>query len=183
MDEAGKMDDPAESLDGDTGSAQIVLFCSDLNATLAFFTGQLGFRLDMIMPADAPRIAEVSGHGITLRLDASGDTPIASTPFALRLLDDHARWEHFGTRTLYGPDGVRVELIDCDMPLGIPVGARTFVISRAADHRAWSEGRAGMQYRDLIRGALAAVASPHTSAFRKAVKSRTTCTTTRSVFR
>lgn len=148
------MDNPAESLDGDTSRAQIVLSCSDLDATLAFFTGQLGFRLDMIMPADAPRIAAVSGHGITLRLETSGGAPIAGTPFTLRLLADHAHWERFGTRVLCGPDGMHVELVDHDAPPQIPEGVQTFVISRAADHRAWSEGRAGMQYRDLIPGRL-----------------------------
>lgn len=136
-----------------TTTTQILLRCSNLGAMLAF-TDRLGFRLDMIMPADAPRIAEVSGHGITLRLDASDGSPISETPFTLRLVDDHAQWAQFGTRTLHGPDGLRVDLIDRDAPLASPERTQTFVISHASDYRAWSAGRAGMQYRDLIPGRL-----------------------------
>lgn len=43
--------------------------CRDLDAALEAYSGELGFRLDMIVPADAPRRAQLSGHGITLRLE------------------------------------------------------------------------------------------------------------------
>jgi quercetin dioxygenase-like cupin family protein len=49
--------------------AQSVVPCSDLDVTLASYL-ERGYRLDMIMPADAPRIAVVSGHGQTFRLVA-----------------------------------------------------------------------------------------------------------------
>ncbi len=48
---------------------QVRLSCTDLDAALEFYSGELGFRLDMIMPADAPRMADLSGHGIVLRLE------------------------------------------------------------------------------------------------------------------
>ena len=48
--------------------------CDDLETAITFLTERLGFRLDMIMPADAPRTALVSGHGIVLRLQASAGT-------------------------------------------------------------------------------------------------------------
>lgn len=51
---------------------QAVLPCPDLAEAIEFFTNRLGFRLEMIVPADAPRAAVVSGHGISLRLE-SGD--------------------------------------------------------------------------------------------------------------
>jgi len=48
-------------IDTDTiAGAEIVLPCTDIKDTLDFFTGKLGFRIDMIYPADAPRIAIVS---------------------------------------------------------------------------------------------------------------------------
>jgi len=47
---------------------QVRLACTDLDAALEFYTGEAGFRLDMILPADAPRTAQLSGHGITLHL-------------------------------------------------------------------------------------------------------------------
>jgi quercetin dioxygenase-like cupin family protein len=51
-----------------SSAVQIVVTCSDLDAALAFHEG-LGFRLDMIMPADAPRLAVMSGHGVELEVD------------------------------------------------------------------------------------------------------------------
>ena len=43
--------------------------CGDLESALDFYTGQAGFRLDLIYPADAPRVAELSAYGIRLRLE------------------------------------------------------------------------------------------------------------------
>lgn len=57
------------------------LACTDLDAAVEAYTDELGFRLDMILPADAPRMAQLSGHGIALRLeclpgaDAAGAVP------------------------------------------------------------------------------------------------------------
>ncbi len=56
-----------------------VLPCPDLAEAIEFFTNRLGFRLDMIVPADAPRAALVSGHGISLRLE-SGEASEDLTP-------------------------------------------------------------------------------------------------------
>jgi quercetin dioxygenase-like cupin family protein len=62
-------------------SAQIVLPCPNLVEALDFFTGRLGFRIEMISPADSPRTAVVSGHGVTLRLEAEPDaTPAVDLP-------------------------------------------------------------------------------------------------------
>jgi len=94
-------------------SAQVVA-CADLDAAVALYT-ERGFRLDMIMPADAPRIALVSRDGITLRLEVSSDR---------------------------------------DAPAAVHEDLPEFVLRRAGDGDAWPEGRAGMQYRDLIPGRL-----------------------------
>lgn len=51
--------------------------CADLDAALSFYTDDLEFRLDMIFPADSPRVAELSGHGINLRIER--DQPDAPT--------------------------------------------------------------------------------------------------------
>lgn len=87
---------------------QIVLPCPDLAEAIEFFTNRLGFRLDMIVPADSPRSAVVSGHGVSLRLESGESNEVESH------------------------------------------GSREFVISRMNSDDAWSVGRAGMQYRDLI---------------------------------
>lgn len=51
--------------------SQAVIPCPDLTEAIEFFTQRLGFRLVMIVPADAPRVAVVSGHEISLRLESS----------------------------------------------------------------------------------------------------------------
>lgn len=56
--------------------AEIKIPCADLEEALDFFTTRLGFRLEMIFPADEPAVAVISGHGATIRLERS-DSPAA----------------------------------------------------------------------------------------------------------
>jgi mannose-6-phosphate isomerase-like protein (cupin superfamily) len=74
---------------------EVTLPCPDLGRALAFFTDELGLRLDAIFPADDPARAELSGHGVRIQLRRQ------------------------------------------------PVPERT-------RGTGWVEGRAGMQYRDLV---------------------------------
>ncbi|MFN7927695.1 MAG: cupin domain-containing protein [Blastocatellia bacterium] len=76
-------------------TTSLTLTVPDLTEALTYFTERLQFRLEMIVPADAPERVVLFGQGITLQLNAA--------------------------------------------PAAVP----------AAD-AAWHEGRAGMQYRDLI---------------------------------
>jgi quercetin dioxygenase-like cupin family protein len=93
-------------------SAQVVLSCPNLVEALDFYLRRLGFRIEMIVPADSPRTAVVSGCGVTLRLESETEV---------------------GTTTVYEPE---------------------FVVNRYGANDQWNEGRAGMQYRDLIPGRL-----------------------------
>jgi len=66
-----------------TRAADFVLVCDELNAALDYFTTQIGFRLDVIIPADDPRTAVLTGYGKCLHLQRdSGMTPVeeASVP-------------------------------------------------------------------------------------------------------
>lgn len=88
--------------------SEIIVPSEDLVADIAAFEAR-GFRLDVISPADDPRTAVLSGHGLTLRLDTRAEVtrpPTAEATFADR-----------------------------------------FVHTRGGD---WGDGRASMQYRDLI---------------------------------
>ena len=60
---------PETPADPETTLAHLVLPGGDLDETLRFFIDALGFRLDGIMPADEPRLARLSGHGLNLLLD------------------------------------------------------------------------------------------------------------------
>ncbi|HEY1386212.1 MAG TPA: cupin domain-containing protein [Dongiaceae bacterium] len=125
--------------------AQVVLPCRDLAATLAFFTDRLGFKVNLIFPADSPSTAVVSGHGLTLRLEQADSI---ATPVTLRFLCDLTSLPAGTPHVLTGPDGMRIELVEARPPVEVPKGTQEFVLSRMAD--SWGTGRAGMQYRDLI---------------------------------
>ena len=120
-------------------SSEIVIGCPDLDLALAYFTEQLGFRLDAIFPADAPRIAVVSGLGNRVRLEqaASNQGP------RLRILGSAPDCDP--------PPGLELEFVDDASALHVPPLAADFVLSRATDGE-WGTGRAGMQYRDLLPG-------------------------------
>ncbi len=66
-----------------------MLPCRDLAAALDFYTTQLGFRIDMILPADAPRVFVIAGHGVRIRLEQDAD--------ALPVESGHAGDDEWGT--------------------------------------------------------------------------------------
>jgi mannose-6-phosphate isomerase-like protein (cupin superfamily) len=129
--------------------AQVLLPCRDLAATLAFFTDRLGFKVNLIFPADSPHTAVVSGHGLTLRLE----TGAPAAPMTLRLLCDLAALPDGTPHGMTSPDGTRIELVEVRLPVEVPAGTQEFVLSRLGNQAGgddWGVGRAGMQYRDLI---------------------------------
>jgi quercetin dioxygenase-like cupin family protein len=119
-------------------TAEVLLPCADLPPTLAFFVEELGFRVETIFPADAPRVASLSGHGLRIRLE-----PVAGDPGVIRLASARRG-------VLTAPNGTRIELVDPDPPIEVPPGTQEFVLTRAADSPDAGVGRAGMLYRDLI---------------------------------
>jgi len=116
---------------------EVLIRCDELSPTLAFFVGELGFRVETIFPADDPQVASLSGHGLRLRLEP-GQGPAGT----LRLPGP--------PRTLTAPNGTRIEFVDPDPPIVVPPLVPEFVISRAGEGPAAGVGRAGMVYRDLI---------------------------------
>jgi quercetin dioxygenase-like cupin family protein len=131
-------------------TAEVDVPCTDLAASLIFFTTRAGFRVDLIFPADAPTTAVISGFGVRLRLI----TAQPSAPLHLTLHVDTAQWPNFVPHKLTGPDDVVITLVDAEPKITIPVGTQEWIISRNNEANAWGTGRAGMQYRDLIPGRL-----------------------------
>jgi quercetin dioxygenase-like cupin family protein len=100
---------------------EIVLPCPDLDATVDFFADRLGFRLEMVMPADDPAVAVLSRDGLRVRLD-----------------------RHYeGAATVR-----RVAADDHETAVEAPAAASTF--ERSPARHDWRAGRAGMRYRDLL---------------------------------
>lgn len=126
--------------------AELVVPCTDLAQTLAFFTDEVGFALHSIYPADAPAVAVIEGFGLRLRLDrlASG------SPGTLRLLGRKG----VIPREWLAPNGMRIELIDGEAARPLPALQPHFAVTRGGADAHWETGRAGMRYRDLIPGRL-----------------------------
>lgn len=131
---------------GEAAQLQVVVPCPDLDAAIEFYTRGLGLRLDMIMPADAPHTAIVSGHGVRLRLERDGD---AGAP-TLHLQGGAGRWPDLADAT--PPEGIRLRRAT---PAATPLAAAPVgIVVGRNDADAWVRGRAGMDYRDLLPGRL-----------------------------
>lgn len=61
----------------------VVLPCPDPDAAASFFTDRLGFRVDAVFPADDPRVVDVSGHGLRLRLQRETESGPARPPLEI----------------------------------------------------------------------------------------------------
>jgi quercetin dioxygenase-like cupin family protein/catechol 2,3-dioxygenase-like lactoylglutathione lyase family enzyme len=131
-------------------AAEVSLPSQDLAADLAFYTQELGFRLDLIFPADDPSVAVLSGHGLRLRLERGA----AVAPGVLRLLCLDPGAFAGGRRELTAPNGVRIQIVEAHPRLEMPPTQHAFVVRRLKDNSPWVIGRAGMHYRDLIPGRL-----------------------------
>jgi len=127
----------------DIGSAEIVLPGKRLAETLSFFLDELGFRMDSIYPADAPRVAVVSAHGVCLRLDVEfdGDPGVVRVKCGDLTQDPEKR---------IAPNGTLIEFVSAEEPLNLPPLESSLIVRCVTDGTGWAEGRAGMQYRDLI---------------------------------
>jgi quercetin dioxygenase-like cupin family protein len=92
--------DDKPTLSASRSAAPPLLTVPDLAEALDFFTQRLGFRLDMIMPADAPATAVVSGQGLTLRLTTADGRqaawtdapPVGAPEFVISRLRNDEAW-------------------------------------------------------------------------------------------
>ena len=126
--------------------AEVVVSTSQLDADVRFFQEVLGFRIESVFPADAPRITVMSGYGLTIRLDRSA----TCNPASLRLeCEPQLLCKHEGAE-LVAPGGCHVRLVSNADALQLPSVCQTLELSRGGESACWGTGRTGMQYRDLI---------------------------------
>ncbi|MEM7320321.1 MAG: cupin domain-containing protein [Pseudomonadota bacterium] len=126
--------------------AEIRLPTQELRDDIPFYTRKLGLRMDMIYPADDPRVAVFSGHGIRVRIDRDATEP----PGTIRILTDDPDGFADGARKLTAPNGTTIEIEERNPPMVMPETVHSFVVRRLKDQAPWIIGRAGMQYRDLV---------------------------------
>lgn len=138
-------------LDFDLRSPQVSIPCSNLEKALNYLSGKIGFRLDMIMPADSPTVAVVSGHGITVRLEETNNNPADLNALIQRVQNGADI-----SAELKNLHNAELEPVIETVPKVIPSQTSELIISRLSDQQ-WVTGRAGMEYRDLIPGRLGGV--------------------------
>jgi quercetin dioxygenase-like cupin family protein len=125
--------------------AEVHLPTRALAEDIPFFTKKLGMRMERIFPADNPRVAVFSGHGLRVRLEA-GD----GAPGTIGLLANDPVLLAGGESRLTAPGGTVVEIGELDPPVVQPATEHAFTVRRLADQAPWIVGRAGMHYRDLV---------------------------------
>lgn len=123
--------------------AEVVLPATNLSETQQFFIDHLGFQLDSIAPADDPVVAQLSGHGLRLRID----TTYQGAPGTIRL--------GLGTNSIKpsitAPNGTQVDFGPAIQPLAMPELKPSICVQQfSLEGDEWKIGRAGMYYRDLI---------------------------------
>lgn len=165
---------------GITNSALVVLDCNELDETLAFFVDRLGFRLEVISPADNPVMVVVFGFGLRLKLQVVSGR---CTPSHVQLFCSDPASLFDGEVTLTAPNGTLVELVAADPVVVIPPVSQSLVVSTISGNAKWGTGRAGMQYRDLDLTAKVAASFHHISEFQMVARYPTMCTSTKCVSR
>jgi mannose-6-phosphate isomerase-like protein (cupin superfamily) len=121
---------------------EAVVACTDLDAMVAWFTTEVGLRIETISPADDPATYVLTGHGITVRVVRSDqDIPIS---LVARVASERAG------ATLTAPNGTTIALVADGLTIEVPANDPTFSLVRSGD--GFGIGRAGMEYRDLLPG-------------------------------
>ncbi len=137
------------STDGNISGA-ILLNCKEFNQNLVFFNKEAGFKLKLIYPADSPRYAILIGYGLTIHLTQSDH----DTDITIYLVSDDEEFLISGNLSMQAPNGVRLEFksneINCNDELVMPPLQNKVVVQKLMNKDDWVNGRAGMQYRDLI---------------------------------
>ena len=129
-----------------TADAQCVIPTDNLQADIPFFIKTLNMRMDTIYPADDPKVAVFSGHGISICIDK--DAP--GKPAFINLLVDTPEKFAAGEKELTAPNGTQFKVVQKNPPLILPKTQHEFIVRRLVDQAPWIIGRAGMHYRDLI---------------------------------
>jgi len=133
-----------------SSKAWSILPSQNLSEDIRFFTKTLGMKMDLIFPADNPKIAEFSGFGLQIRLDTESDVGAGK----IRIISSNAKNFANGQMHLVAPNGTEIEIIENESELIIPKTLHSFQTRRLADSDSWVIGRAGMWYRDLIEDRL-----------------------------
>lgn len=127
-------------------NALIILNCTEVSPTLEFFRDDLGFNIRSVYPADNPSVVELTGYGLQIELKRSqkGDRS------RIKLICDRPEEIANGQTHLVAPNGTLITLQPTKEDIVIPPLIASFSVCQNNNQSNWVNGRAGMQYRDLI---------------------------------
>jgi quercetin dioxygenase-like cupin family protein len=117
-----------------------VLRCTDIDQMVAFFSEQLGGRVDSISPADSPSevMMTVAGSRLCLRRHERDE------PTRLAMPVDPG----VAATTLTAPNGTTIEIRPEHEDVVVPPSVPSLSVVRSGGP--FGVGRAGMEYRDLL---------------------------------
>jgi len=127
-------------------NALIVLNCTEISSTLEFFRDVLRFDICSIYPADNPAVVELTGYGLQIELKQSQDRDHSR----IKLICDRPEEIAGGQTRIVAPNGTLITLHPKQEDIVIPPLIASFSVCQNNNQSNWIDGRAGMQYRDLI---------------------------------
>ena len=162
---------------GGVRCAQVLMSCETLEPTLGFFIGRLGFRVDAIYPADDPTTAEISGHGLGIRLVRGMSGGVSVVYLRVRRPQGNRRRRHLAARAQWRERGTGRG----EPQTAAPATKQSLALTRASGEVFLEDGPrrhalSGFAARTPRRRA----SSPRISAFWKADRCPITCTFTGS---
>lgn len=119
--------------------ASIVIDCTDLDGEVEFFAREIGFRINLVTPADDPRRVVLEREGVLLELRRG----TLDSPVKLRYEDRDCE------REVRSPGGSIVEFGAMSTAVEVPENHPSLTVVDAVSG-AFGTGRAGMEYRDLL---------------------------------
>ncbi len=123
--------------------AEVFLITSNLDKEINFFENNIGFKLLEIYPADNPKFALLEGYHLNILLNENISSKNKYLAHIRIPVEKNYEYEE-----LVSPSGHKIEFIKDIVEKTTPY--KKIFEYTIFNNNSWKNGRAGMQYRDLI---------------------------------
>jgi len=123
-------------------AVELVLSCSDIDASAEFYVRELSFRLESVFPADNPRVAVLCGSGMRIRLELENESNQSEK---VRIGAPGRQ-----NKRIVSPEGIPIDFGEAETKSHPGVPNPELLVQNSGPDAGWVAGRAGMKYRDLI---------------------------------
>lgn len=124
-------------------------FClpsNDLEEDINYYEKTLKFKLVEIYPAESPEVAILSGHGMRLRLE----TNTSLNPGRIRIANKNISNLNKSQKSFLASNGTEIEIVQDSTNHSVLFSNEEIYVKEFNDGN-WSNGRAGMLYKSLIK--------------------------------